>query len=56
MALVVLSDIHSSSGNEKKVRQVSRELDKDFTAEGSSFSHLAAKASANASAFVRDDA
>ncbi len=54
--LVVRKDIHSSSGKEKKVRQVSREFDRHFTAEGSSFSHLPAKVTANSSAFFFDEA
>jgi len=56
MMLVVRNDIHSSSGNEKKVRQASREFDKHLTAEGISFSHFSAKDTANSSAFFRDEA
>jgi hypothetical protein len=56
MMLVVLRDIHSSSVNEKEVRQASRELESDFTAEGRSFSHFSRKDIANSSAFFLDEA
>jgi len=37
---VALSEIHSSAGKSKKVRQESMDFSKQFTAEGRSFLHF----------------
>jgi len=54
--LVVLNDIHSSSGKLKKVRQESIEVSRHFTAEGISFSRLSANWPKNSRAFFFDEA
>jgi len=54
--LVVLKEIHSSSGQIKKLRHSSIEFSRHFTAEGRSCCHLYLKISKNSIAFFFEEA
>jgi len=56
MILVVRREIHSCWGNEKKVKQDSREVSKVLKAEGICFSHFFLNVSINSKAFCLDEA
>ena len=56
MMFVVLSEIHSSSGHMKNVKQASMEFSRHLTAEGRSFCHLSLKVLKNSMAFFLEEA
>jgi len=56
MTLVVRSEIHSSSGKSKKVRQAPREFSRHLTADGISFCQRSFNLAKNSRAFCREEA